>query len=185
MTPSISLPDIETLKGTWESPELEPMPLPDGNKMFITRTFDFHDQRWRVRFSGYADGNRRVRLFDGVADGTFDLKDAWDPVPGARAAEFHFSRRLFLVHTWQLARQLNESKAGNGEWAPGLQQDVSQTGALFVPTLAQVATEYDLVAFDKGPHGEMDLYLGDRAHEMNEPHLRPKKRAAWPVRRTA
>ena len=185
MTPSISLPDIATLTGTWESPDLELMPLPDGNKIFITRAFDFHDRSWRVRFTGYADDQRRVRLFDGVGEGTFDLKGAWGAVPGALAAEFHFSRRLFTAHTSQLTQQLTATKAGNGNWAPGIQQDVSETGALFVPALAQVGTEYDLVAFDKGPNGELDLYLGDRSHEMNEDHLRPKKRSAWPVRRTA
>jgi hypothetical protein len=186
----LSLPDIETLNGTWESPALEPMPREgrsDGgaSQRFVTRAFDFQDRNWRVRYSGYADQNRRTRLFDGVSEGTFELQDSWEPVPGARAAIFHFSRRLLTVHIPQMAKELNEMKAGNGSWAPGIQQDVSRTGALFVPSLAKSSAEYDLVAFDEGPNGELDLYLGDRSHEMNTPELRPKKRIAFPVRRTA
>jgi hypothetical protein len=185
MTSFNVLPDIETLAGTWESPALEPMPLPGGTQLFITRAFDFHDRNWRVRFCGWADAGGRSRLFDGVGEGTYALEDAWAPVAGARAAVFHFSRRLFMPHTAQLARQLTESGAGQGPWAPGIQQDVSLTGALFVPSLAQVGTEYDLVAFDEGPDGALDLYLGDRSHEMNQPGLRPTKRNAFPVRRIA
>jgi hypothetical protein len=190
MNSFISLPDIETLNGTWESPAPEPMPREgrsdaSASQTFVTRAFDFHDQNWRVRYTGYADPDRRVRVFDGVNEGTFELKDSWDPVPGARAAVFHFSRRLLTVHTPQLAKQLSEIKAGNGTWAPGIQQDVSVTGALFVPSLAKISAEYDLVAFEQRPNGELDLYLGDRSHEMNTPELRPKKRIAFPVRRTA
>lgn len=182
--PSQTLPEYRSLEGTWESPRPEPLALADGTQLFITRAFDFEDRTWRVRFSGYADPERRARLFDGVGEGTFELESAWAPVPGARAAVFHFSRRLFAVHTTRLARQLIESREGPGPWAPGIQQDVTDTGVLFVPSLAKVGTEYDLVAFDRGPDGELDLYLGDRSQEMNQPQLRPKKRTAWPVRRT-
>jgi hypothetical protein len=184
MTPSSPLPDFEVLSGTWESPVLESMPLPVGGQMFLTRAFDFDDKKWRVRFSLWSDSDRRCRLFDGVGEGEFELEGSWTPVPGARAAVFHFSRRLLTVHTRQLARQLTESGAGQGQWAPGIQQDVSSTGALFVPSLAKVPTEYDLLAFDRSRNGELDLYLGDRSHEMNEPNLRPKKRSTWPIRRT-
>jgi hypothetical protein len=190
MNSSISLPDIETLNGTWESSVLEPMPREGrsdtgASQRFVTRAFDFQDRNWRVRYCGYADQHRRTRLFDGVSEGTFELTDSWEPVPGARAAIFHFSRRLLTVHTPRLAKELNEMKAGNGNWAPGIQQDVSQTGALFVPSLAKSSAEYDLVAFDKGPNGELDLYLGDRSHELDAPELRPKKRIRFPVRRIA
>jgi len=193
MSKSNSLPDWETLAGTWQSPALEPMPLheaagaramqPNGNQIFISRTFDFDDKSWRVRFSGWADSQRISRLFDGIGEGNFELQDAWSPVPGARAAIFHFSRRLFVVHTPQLAQKLSESRAGDGHWAPGIQQDVSLTGALFVPSIVKVGVEYDMLAFDSGPNGERDLYLGDRSHEMNQPDLRPKKRNPFPVRR--
>jgi hypothetical protein len=190
MNSSISLPDIETLNGTWESPAPEPMPREgrsDGaaSQRFVTRAFDFHDQNWRVRYTGYADPDRRLRVFDGVNEGTFELKGPWDPVPDARAAVFHFSRRLLTVHTAWLAKQLSEIKAGNGTWAPGIQQDVSVTGALFVPSLANSSAEYDLVAFEPGPKGALDLYLGDRSHEMNTPELRPKKRIAFLVQLTS
>jgi hypothetical protein len=45
MTSSSPLPDFEVLSGTWESPALEPMPLPDGGQMFLTRAFDFDDKK--------------------------------------------------------------------------------------------------------------------------------------------
>jgi hypothetical protein len=189
MTLSASLLDIKALSGTWESLDLEPIPEPVSlagtGQIFITRAFDFQDRTWRVRFSAWADKNRRVHLFDGVFGGTFELEDEWAPVPGARAAVFHFSRRLFTVHTPQLARQLSEAGSGDGNWIPGVQQDISRTGALVFPSVTKVGTEYDLVAFEKDPDGETELYLGDRSHEMNAPDRRPKKRIAWPIRRTA
>ena len=182
-TKSSTLPDYESLTGTWESPELEPISGTDGNQTFLLRAFDFEKNAWRVRFSGWTDPERRHRLFDGVAEGHFQLDGPWSPVPGAQAAVFHFTRRLFTVHSRALAQLLTRAKAGTETWAPGIQQDISKTGALFVPTLAQVSAEYDLLAFDSGPNGDRDLYLGERCHEMNTPARRPVKRNPFPVRK--
>ena|SRR5579864_3816902 len=178
-----TVPDYENLSGTWESPELEPLPGPDGSQTFLTRTFDFDGEDWRVRFSGWADAQRRRRLFDGVAEGRFEFDGPWTVIPGAQAAIFRFTRRLFTVHNRALAQMLTNAKAGSEEWAPGIQQDVTKTGALFVPSLAASGAEYDLLVFDTGPHGERDLYLGDRSHEMNTPARRPIKRNPFPVRK--
>ena len=178
-----AVPDYENLAGTWESAELEPLPGPDGSQTFLTRAFDFDGDAWRVRFSGWADPQRRHRLFDGVAEGHFEFDGPWTVVPGAQAAIFRFTRRLFTVHNRALAQILTHAKAGSGQWAPGIQQDVTKTGALFVPSLAASSAEYDLLAFDTGPQGERDLYLGDRSHEMNTPARRPIKRNPFPVRK--
>jgi hypothetical protein len=178
-----TLPDYESLAGTWESPELEPLAGADGSQTFLIRTFDFDYANWRVRFSAWADRERKLRLFDGVAEGQFEVDGPWTAVQGAQAAIFHFTRRLFTVHNRPLAQLLTQAKAGREEWAPGIQQDISHTGALFVPTLDQVSAEYDLLAFDTGPHGERDLYLGDRSQEMNIPANRPVKRNPFPVRK--
>ena len=102
----------------------------------------------------------------------------------ARRRQFSaFTRRLFTVHSRGLADLLMRSKEGSGKWAPGVQQEVSQTGALFVPSLAASSAKYDLLAFDRGPHGERDLYLGDPSREMNTPASRPVKRNPFPVRK--
>lgn len=178
-----AVPNFENLAGTWESPELEPLSPANGERTFLARAFDFDKDAWRVRFSGWADQQRKYRLFDGVAEGHFELVGPWTAVPGAQAAIFHFSRRLFTVHNRALAELLSKSGAGKGSWAPGVQQDVSKTGALFVPSLAASSAEYDLVAFDSGPNGENDLYLGDRSHEMDTPAHRPVKRNPFPVRK--
>lgn len=178
-----TVPDYQNLAGTWESPELEPLRGSDGTQTFLIRAFDFDGAAWRVRFSGWADPHRKRRLFDGVAEGRFEFDGPWAPVPGAQAAIFHFTRRLFTVHHRALAELLNHDKAGSERWMPGIQQDISQTGALFVPPLSQVSTEYDLLAFSNGAHGERDLYLGDRSHEMNTPDRRPAKRNPFPVRK--
>lgn len=112
-----SLPGYESLAGTWESPELEPLPGSDGNQTFLVRAFDFDGDAWRVRFSGWTDPERRHRLFDGVAEGRFELDGPWSPVPGAQAAVFHFTRRLFTVHNRALAELLTQAKAGTEKWA--------------------------------------------------------------------
>lgn len=180
---ALTFPDYESLAGTWESPDLEPLPGSNGDTTFLVRAFDFDGHAWRVRFSGWADRERRYRLFDGVGEGRFEFDGPWSAVPGAQAAIFHFTRRLFTVHNRSLAQLLTQVKAGKESWAPGVQQDVSHTGALFVPTLAQVGAEYDLLVFDVGPHGERDLYLGDRSHELNTAARRPVKRISFPVRK--
>jgi hypothetical protein len=114
--------------------------------------------------------------------GTSRLPDLGLLCPGAQAAVFRFTRRLFTVHSRGLADLLMRSKAGSGKWVPESSTGCSQTGALFVPSLAASSAEYDLLAFDHGPHGERDLYLGDRSHEMNNPAGRPVKRNPFPVR---
>jgi hypothetical protein len=125
-----TLPDYESLAGTWESPELEPLPGPDGSHSFLTRAFDFDSDAWRVRFSVWADPQRKHRLFDGVAEGQFELQNAWPAVWGARAAVFRFTRRLLTVHNRALAHLLTQARAGTKRGAPGIQQDISHTGAL-------------------------------------------------------
>lgn len=175
------LPDYNTLAGSWESPEIEP--APEGASGFITRAFDFDQHAWRVRFSAWADAARKIHLFDGVAEGTFELEGPWESVPGARAAVFQFSRRLFTVHNRSLAELLTKNRSGVAVWAPGLQQDVSSTGALFFPSLAASSVEYDLLAFDSAIGN--DLYLGDRSHPMSRPELRPNRRIAFPVRKVS
>ena len=177
------VPNYENLAGTWESPSLESLPGPDRSSTYLIRAFDFDGEAWRVRFSGWADPQARHRLFDGVAEGRFEFDGPWTAVPGAQAAIFRFARRLFTVHNRRLADLLTRAKAGCEIWAPGVQQDVSHTGALFLPTLAAVSAEYDLLAFDAGPQGERDLYLGERSQEMNTPAGRPVKRNPFPVRK--
>ena len=63
------VPDYKNLAGTWESPEQEPVAVQEPNghagnsRKYITRAFDFDGDAWRVRFSGWADQQRRYRLF--------------------------------------------------------------------------------------------------------------------------
>src|SRR5262249_14758262 len=72
--------------------------------IFLVRASNFDGDAFRVRFSGWSDQQRRNRLFDGVAEGRFDLVEPWAAVPGPQAAVFHFTRRLFTVLNLRLIR---------------------------------------------------------------------------------
>jgi hypothetical protein len=165
-----------TLNGRWTSPQPEPIPNADGSTIYGVRDFTFAPETWRLRFTAYGDADAKHPLFTLRAEGHYTLGDPSVAVPGAREAEFHFARRLFTAHTEPFVELLNGAGAGSAPWTPGVEQDVSITGALFVPSMAQAPIEHDLVAFRDGA-----LFLGDRSGDLSK--ARPAALGAYPLAR--
>jgi hypothetical protein len=165
-----------TLSGRWISAQPEPIPNADGSTIYGLRDFTFTDETWALRFTAYGDPGTTFPLFVLRAEGRYTLGATSAVVPDAREAEFHFARRLFTAHAEPFVELLNG--AGAGTWVAGVEQDVSATGALFIPSVAQAPVEHDLVAFRDGA-----LFLGERSGDLSK--ARPAALGAHPLTRAA
>jgi hypothetical protein len=119
------------------SPQPEPIPNADDSTIYGLRDFSFSDETWALRFTAYGDPAATFPLFTLRAEGHYSLGEPSAVVPDAREAELHFARRLFTAHAEPFVELLNGAGAGSPPWTSGVEQDVSATGALFIPSLAQ------------------------------------------------
>jgi hypothetical protein len=163
-----------TLSGRWISVQPEPIPNADGSTMYGVRDFTFTDETWALRFSAYGDPDAAYPLFTLRAEGHYTLGEPSAAVPDAREAEFLFAKRLFTANGEPFVELLNGAGAGSPPWMPGVEQDVSATGALFIPSLAQAPVEHDLVALRDGA-----LFLGDRSGDLSK--TRPTTLGTFPL----
>jgi hypothetical protein len=168
---------IETtdLLGKWVSAALEPNTNPDGSVTYVKREFTFPGgNQWSLLFSGFGDAGGTFPLLTGRAVGTFDLGEPSVAVPGAREANFHFSKKYFTVFYQGIVDMFNGGSTG--DWKVGVERDISETGCPFFPSVAQAAQEYDLLKFDAP-----NLYFGDRSQDLSIRANRPTKLIAYPV----
>jgi hypothetical protein len=164
------------LIGRWVSPSPEPMPMPDGNTLYNLRDFILTEKAWAMLFTAYGDPGATFKLFTLRIEGTYNLGAASTDVPGARNADFHFAGRYLTANAQPMLDMFKGAKAGDGNWQLGVEQDVSKTGCLFIPSVAQAPVEYDLVRRD----GD-NLFFGDRSADLTK--ARPKKLIGAPVAR--
>jgi hypothetical protein len=158
-------PTVAELSGAWQS-ELLPQTRPNGTLIYARRRFDFTDRRWTIRFEAYVGAVDRRPIFTAQAAGTYELGPAWQPVPGARQLDFAFDGRYLTMHAPDLVEQLRA--AGYPRAREGKAEDVTERGALFVPSLQDAPVEYDLVLLRDG-----QLHLGARSPGMTQPAGRP------------
>jgi hypothetical protein len=166
------------LSGRWTSLQPEPILNADGSMIYGLRDFSFAGETWALRFTAYGDPEATVPIFTLRAEGPYTLGDASAVVPGAREAEFHFARRLFTAHAEAFVALLDSAGAGSPPWVAGVEQDVSATGALFIPSVAQAPVEHDLIAFRDGA-----LFLGERSGDLSK--TRPTALGTHPLSRAA
>jgi hypothetical protein len=164
------------LAGRWTSEAAEPVQNADGSVIYGTREFTLGEDKWRLTFRAHGDESRTVKLFSLRLEGGYELKGDSSEVPGARHADFHFTARYFTPHAPMFVDMLNNAHAGGGNWQVDVEQDVSRTGALFIPSVAQAHTEYDLLKLDGNK-----LYFGDRSRDLTVPANRPTKLIAGAV----
>ncbi len=158
-------PTVADLSGAWES-ELLPQTRPNGTLIYGRRRFDFTDRRWTVRFDAYVGNADHRPIFTAQAAGTYELGPAWVPVPGGRQLDLAFDGRYLTMHAPDLVEQLR--KAGYPLAREGKAEDVTERGALFVPSLQDAPVEYDVVLLQDGR-----LHLGARSPGMTQPEGRP------------
>jgi hypothetical protein len=162
------------LAGRWVSESAEPIQNPDGSVIYGHRDFTLGDGTWALIFRVYADERLTAKLFSVCMEGTYELKGNSPVVQDAQQADFLFSARYFTPHVPMFVDLLNSVHAGKGNWQVDVEQDVSQTGALFIPSVAQASTEYDLLKLDNNK-----LFFGDRSQDLSIPANRPTQLIAW------
>lgn len=159
-------PTPAELPGAWQG-EVLPQERPNGSVIYGARRFEFTATRWSVRFEAFVGQLDRRPIFVAQAAGTYALGPAWSPVAGARQLDLFFDGRYLTMHAPDLLDQLRS--AGYPAAQLGKAQDVTDDGALFIPSLAQAPVEYDVVLLRGGR-----LHFGTRSAEMTQPEGRPR-----------
>lgn len=167
-----------TWLGHWVSSEAEPITNPDGSIIYSRRDFHFENKIWKLIFTAWGDKDLHYKLFTLRIEGEYELRGNSQVVPEAHQADFHFYRRYFTVHAQPLLDGLKGVTGEKGAWALDQEQEITRTGALFIPPLSPGHTEFDLLKLE----GEK-LFLGDRSQDLTVPENRPKKLIAFPLAR--
>jgi hypothetical protein len=171
-------PLADALVGTWRSPGCEAS-QPDA-PVSLKRVFEADHSTWRVKVTFYSGSKCATALFGVAVDGTYSLGAASSTVEGAMEGTFHYSRKTAWALSEEGASRLAAAKCGSGPWRPGLEQDVSATGCLAFPPIAESCLqEFDLVSIANG-----SLRFGSRRPEMCRPAGRPTTLSANPLVRS-
>ncbi len=149
------------LLGRWVSPQLETIPTADGNVMYGLRDFILTEKAWAIRFTAYGDAAGTFKLFTLRVEGTYELGVPALVIPEARYADFHFTARYMTAYAPMFIELFNQVRAGTDAWQVDVEQDVSETGAVFIPSVAAAPVEYDLLKLD----GDQ-LWFGDRTPDL-------------------
>jgi len=165
------------LEGSWKSVAPEATPNPDGSITYIVREFSFPGgEDWSMTFTGFGDEQGTFKLFSGRMVGTYQLGEESADVEGATKAVFGFDQKFFTVAFQDIADMFN---GGEGDWQVGVEKDITETGCMFVPSVAQAGAEYDIVKIVDG-----QLFFGDRSTDLFSEANRPTKLIAFPVARS-
>lgn len=125
---------------------------------------------WGIHFNSYSDPDCRGRLFELIIMGTFQLGTRSAATPGARDANFSRVKVALSLHADALVEAANQAGAGDGDWQPGVWQDVTFGGCapLDLPGIDTCPLEYDLLGLTRSGAGDGagdQLWFGQRHHD--------------------
>jgi hypothetical protein len=149
------------LIGRWASPAPETIRNADGSVIYGQREFVFTEKAWALHFQAFGDAAATFQLFGLRLEGTYTLGGPSAAVPSAQEAEFFFTGRHVTAYAPML--DMFKNVTTGIEWQAGVEQDVSATGALFIPSVANAPVEHDLVQLENG-----QLRLGDRSGDLTK-----------------
>ena len=146
------------ISGRWRSAAAEPIPGQDGASLYLTRDFEFGENRWSIDFSVHSDVDRTALLFSGHNEGSFSISDE-RAADGSRFASFAFDSRALRPAVSSVATALSEAGCGSGTWVVGESQDVLEEGcpSSRIPSRDECPAEFDVVRIHNGK-----LFLGAR-----------------------
>ena len=159
----------EALAGRWMSREIE-FVEPEGP--FGLWDFTLTEETWALLFSTYADAEGSVKLFDyRIAPSRYTIVGPAAEMEGAEMegaemedvyeADFDVTGRFMTAHAPDFVALFNENSCGAAEWEIGVEQEVTETGCVFIPSSSECPVEHDLVSLTDGL-----LTLGERTEDM-------------------
>jgi hypothetical protein len=138
---------LETLHGTWASPEVEPWYGGYG-----TREFVFADGRWSLVFTHALDPAMTERTFQFRTGGGYAVQAPSPAVPGAFHTVFDedWKHLTLLTPVPEIAQAMGMADCG---LTLNLEADISETGCAAWRPVALCGEDHDLLALsDEGLH---------------------------------
>lgn len=145
-------PDIT---GIWET---ERCVVDERARTSSKSLFVFLGREWAIELMQFADETCTTPSLRAFFSGAYRITGPSSAASDAHEATFEFAVRRLTLYSDALVAQANAGRCGTGRWTRGVEQDVSKTGCLWVPTIAACPQEYDLVKVDENRR----LLLGNR-----------------------
>lgn len=142
--------------GTWET-ERCVVQERDGIQTSSRSLFVFLAREWALEFAQYSDAACTMPSLRAFFQGRYRLTGPSSAVSGAHHADFEFSIKRLTLYDDGLLAQANRGACGHRAWTRGREEDVSQTGCLWVVPVSACPQEFDLVKVD-----DERLFLGER-----------------------
>ncbi|HEY5502657.1 MAG TPA: hypothetical protein VIJ97_05040 [Candidatus Anoxymicrobiaceae bacterium] len=165
----------EELDGSWASESTEEFLTASGGKVYVSRELSIEGGSWSITFTVLAGDSSGEKAYSIRGAGTLDLGGEPLDAPGARIADFNFETRTLTPHN-QMYVDMFRGSLCSGSWAVDEEHDVSKEGCLFVPSVCDCPTEYDIVKLEDGK-----LYLGDRSSDLCDADHRPTAVNPYPL----
>jgi hypothetical protein len=165
-TSDAASPKSVDLEGDWVSEDCVGVPQSDGSILYLARAFRFSGERWELALTTHADAACSVRLMRIDVAGAYEIER---PSNVRDAFEARFGRSMLQITPFSedSAAFLGSSGCGAEKWHPERSQSVAG-GCLFLPSLSDCPSEYDLVKRS----GER-LYFGARSGSLCTDRGRP------------
>jgi hypothetical protein len=125
---------------------------------------------WGIHFNSYSDPECEGRLFELVIMGTFLLGEQNAATPGGRDGNFSRVKVALCLHSDGVIEMANQAGSGDGDWKPGVWQDVTFGGCMPIdlPGIDTCPFEYDLLGLTRSGAGDGAgdlLWFGQRHHD--------------------
>jgi hypothetical protein len=142
-TSDAASPKSVDLEGNWASEDCVGVPQSDGSLLYLARAFRFSGEHWELALTTHADAACSVRLMRIDVAGTYEIER---PSTVGDAFEARFGRSTLQITPFSedSAAFLGASGCGTEKWHPEQSQSVAG-GCLFLPSLSDCPSEYDLV----------------------------------------
>lgn len=131
---------LQTLRGTWASPSVEPWHGGHGLREFVLA-----DGRWSLTFTHALDPLMTQRTFQFRTGGAYRVQEPSDVVPGAWRTVFDedWKRLTLLTPSPELARAMGMADCG---LTVNLEADIGETGCAGWRPVAECGEDHDLLA---------------------------------------
>lgn len=144
-----------SLHGSWTSGALERVYKKDGRLLFRRRTFRITSNNNNNNSSSYellcdvfADQKGSQPVFSLFFEGPFEIIGASAVAPGATESNWSHKRWFMVPQSQHFIDNVlsKDPRTSPFAWEVGVPIDVSEHGAIDVPSLAEGTTEYDIIA---------------------------------------
>lgn len=157
---------MEALNGQWTNAHVERVAKKDGRVLYRRRSFNIkQDATFDLLVDVFSDRDAKNHIFSlFFSNGPFVLEEPSSVQRVAWNSKWGHTRWFIIPHAQSFITDVlqKDPRTNNFLWELGVPMDVSELGAIDVPSIAEGDFEYDIVAISKD---KTKLVFGHRGYE--------------------